>query len=324
MAEAGGIAPLAAVIGLNSIRAQEQAAGALAALALDNPQNVVAIAGLLVSLVIGVMDTDGDGKVSAVELASRDRATDGDGKVSAVELASRDRAPKGDGKVSAVELASRDRAPKAAAARAERRAERSLEEKQASAKAARAISYLARAHPANQAAIAAAGGVGLLVSLLDAEEGGVLKRAAPSSAPERTTPERGTRDPQRELPQRELPQRELPQRELEAAGIHTFSHEPHHKELAHASAHHGTPRPSLPTGTFSHEPHHKELAMVQKDLSSAIWHMTKNSEPNQIAAKEAGAIMPLIALLEGNPIVRPDVGGALWSLAANEANQVAT
>ena len=278
MAEAGGIAPLAAVIGLNSIRAQEQAAGALAALALDNPQNVVAIAGLLVSLVIGVMDTDGDGKVSAVELASRDRA------------------------------------PKAAAARAERRAERSLEEKQASAKAARAISYLARAHPANQAAIAAAGGVGLLVSLLDAEEGGVLKRAAPSSAPERTTPERGTRDPQRELPQREL----------EAAGIHTFSHEPHHKELAHASAHHGAPRPSLPTGTFSHEPHHKELAMVQKDLSSAIWHMTKNSEPNQIAAKEAGAIMPLIALLEGNPIVRPDVGGALWSLAANEANQVAT
>ena len=250
MAEAGGIAPLAAVIGLNSIRAQEQAAGALAALALDNPQNVVAIAGLLVSLVIGVMDTDGDGKVSAVELASRDRA------------------------------------PKAAAARAERRAERSLEEKQASAKAARAISYLARAHPANQAAIAVAGGVGLLVSLLDAEEGGVLKRAAPSSAPERTTPERGTRDPQRELPQREL----------EAAGIHTFSH----------------------------EPHHKELAMVQKDLSSAIWHMTKNSEPNQIAAKEAGAIMPLIALLEGNPIVRPDVGGALWSLAANEANQVAT
>ena len=278
MAEAGGIAPLAAVIGLNSIRAQEQAAGALAALALDNPQNVVAIAGLLVSLVIGVMDTDGDGKVSAVELASRDRA------------------------------------PKAAAARAERRAERSLEEKQASAKAARAISYLARAHPANQAAIAAAGGVGLLVSLLDAEEGGVLKRAAPSSAPERTTPERGTRDPQRELPQREL----------EAAGNHTFSHEPHHKELAHASAHHGAPRPSLPTGTFSHEPHHKELAMVQKDLSSAIWHMTKNSEPNQIAAKEAGAIMPLIALLEGNPIVRPDVGGALWSLAANEANQVAT
>jgi hypothetical protein len=83
-------------------------------------------------------------------------------------------------------------------------------------------------------------------------------------------------------------------------------------------------RPSLPTGTFNHEPHHEELAMVQKDLSSAIWHMTKNSEQNQIAAKEAGAIMPLIALLEGNPIVRPDVGGALWSLAAHEANQVAT
>ena len=186
VAEAGGIAPLAAVIGLNSIRAQEQAAGALAALALDNPQNVVAIAGLLVSLVIGVMDTDGDGKVSMAELASRDRA------------------------------------PKAAAARAER----SLEEKQASAKAARAISYLARAHPANQAAIAAAGGVGLLVSLLDAEEGGVLKRAAPSTAPERTTPERGTKEPQKEP---------------EAAG--TFSHEPHHKELARASDHHGARSP---------------------------------------------------------------------------------
>ena len=90
----GGVAPLVAVLGLGSARAQEQAAGALAALALDNPTNEKSIATMLVSL-----------------LGSSDR--------------------------------------------------------RASAKAARAISHLARANAANQVAISAAGGVKLLVSLLD-------------------------------------------------------------------------------------------------------------------------------------------------------------
>ena len=47
------------------------------------------------------------------------------------------------------------------------------DDKQASAKAARAISRLARAHPANQRSIAMAGGITLVVGKLDMEAGGV-------------------------------------------------------------------------------------------------------------------------------------------------------
>ena len=39
IADMSGIAPLVAVLGLGSVRAQEQAAGALASLALDNAKN---------------------------------------------------------------------------------------------------------------------------------------------------------------------------------------------------------------------------------------------------------------------------------------------
>ena len=100
ISNAGGIAPLVAVLGLGSVRAQEQAAGALASLALDNSKNELSIAKLIVSF----LETD---------------------------------------------------------------------DKQASAKAARAVSRLARAHASNQRSIAKAGGVSLLVKLLDIEEGGV-------------------------------------------------------------------------------------------------------------------------------------------------------
>ena len=48
----------------------------------------------------------------------------------------------------------------------------SKDNKQASAKAARAISRLARSHPSNQSAISQAGGIELLVGLLDVDEGG--------------------------------------------------------------------------------------------------------------------------------------------------------
>ena len=50
VAEAGGIKPLVAVLGLDSVRAQEQAASALAALALDNTKNELSIAELIVTL----------------------------------------------------------------------------------------------------------------------------------------------------------------------------------------------------------------------------------------------------------------------------------
>ena len=95
IAEADGIAPLVALLGRSGPRVQGMAVGALAALALNNEKNKVAIAVLLVGLL-------------------------------------------------------------------------SPHDKEASSKAARAISRLARAHPTNQEAISSAGGIPALVSLLDA------------------------------------------------------------------------------------------------------------------------------------------------------------
>ena len=100
IADAGGIAPLVAVLGLGSVRAQEQAAGALASLALGNTKNELSIAKLIVSFL-------------------------------------------------------------------------EADDKTASAKAARAVSRLARAHKSNQRSLATAGGLALLVKLLDVAEGGV-------------------------------------------------------------------------------------------------------------------------------------------------------
>lgn len=63
VADAGGIAPLVAVIGLDSERAQEQAAGALAALALDNMANRSSIAELIVAL-LGSQDKHASAKAA--------------------------------------------------------------------------------------------------------------------------------------------------------------------------------------------------------------------------------------------------------------------
>ena len=56
IADAGGIAPLVAALGRGSMRLQEQSAGTLASLALDNPKNAMSIMGLIVAL-LGSGDT---------------------------------------------------------------------------------------------------------------------------------------------------------------------------------------------------------------------------------------------------------------------------
>ena len=50
IADAGGLAPLVALLGVGGAETQLQAAGALAAIALDNPQNQNTIATMLVQL----------------------------------------------------------------------------------------------------------------------------------------------------------------------------------------------------------------------------------------------------------------------------------
>ena len=72
IAEAGGIPPLVAVLGLGP-RAQDKAGGALAALALDNPDNERTIAKLIVSL----LGSDASAKAARAisRLARENRAT---------------------------------------------------------------------------------------------------------------------------------------------------------------------------------------------------------------------------------------------------------
>ena len=220
VAEAGGIAPLVAVLGLDSVKAQEQAAGALAALALDNATNEASIAGLVVSL----LGTD---------------------------------------------------------------------DKQASAKAARAISRLARAHASNQRSIANAGGVKLLVDLLDVDAGGV--NAAVLSGPAAVAA---------------LANAKL-QKKI-ASAIWSMAFENTENQMAIANAGGIPPLIALLEG-------HPE---VHKDVAGAIWALASNKDNQRTISKEGG-IAPLVELLKnGSRDAQETAAGALHALAETADNRV--
>ena len=187
VADAGGIAPLVAVLGLGSERAQEQAAGALASLALDNAKNELSIAKLIVSF----LETD---------------------------------------------------------------------EKLASAKAARAISRLARANGSNQRSIAAAGGVSLLVKLLDVEEGGVGSQASGLAGAAAVAALESAKV----------------QKEM-ASAIWAMAQDNPDNQVAIASAGGIPPLIALLEG-------HPE---VHRDVAGALWSLAANAD-NQVAIADAG------------------------------------
>ena len=219
VANADGIAPLVAVLGLGSARAQEQAAGALAALALDNSQNEVTTATLIVSL-----------------LGSNDKG--------------------------------------------------------ASAKAARAISRLARAHASNQTAIAVAGGVKLLVNLLDTKEGGV-----------------GGGDPD-QVSETSLVLAKM-QKEI-ASAIWSMADNNPENQIAIAQAGGIPPLIALLEG-------HPE---VHRDVAGALWSLAKDSD-NQRAIADEGGIVPLVGLLKtGSQDAQETVAGSLFALAETSENRV--
>lgn len=62
---------------------------------------------------------------------------------------------------------------------------------------------------------------------------------------------------------------------------------------------------------------------IQRELSSALWSMAYENSMNQQAFAKAGAIPLLIALTEDDPEIHRDAAGALWSLAADASNQKA-
>ena len=192
IADAGGIAPIVAVVGLDSIKAQEQAAGALAALALNNDKNETFVAELVVSF-----------------LGSDD--------------------------------------------------------KQAAAKAARAISHLARAHRSNQVALAKAGGVSLLVSLLNTEDGGVGDGL-------KSTQESGIALELAKI-----------QREI-ASAIWSMANNNPENQMAIASAGGIRPLIALLGG----------VSEVHRDVAGALWSLATNQEANQKAIANSDGIIPLV------------------------------
>ena len=147
--EAGGIAPLVRLIGVGSGRAQEEAAGALAAIALNHTSNRESIATKIVGLLGGESRSSGDEGGGAPASPPSPNAKGGDAPASPPS-------------------------PNAHPAKSKpgRRASNTKEDMLADdtlTKAARAISSLARSHPSNQAALAAVGGILPLVSLLKGE-----------------------------------------------------------------------------------------------------------------------------------------------------------
>ena len=222
IAEAGGIARLVAVLSLGSERAQEQAAGALASLALDNTKNELSIAKLLVSFLETEHQAD-------------------------------------------------------------------------SAKAARAISRLARAHASNQRSIAMAGGIKLLVGKLNMHEGGVgvdvksLTGAAAVKAFEMATV----------------------QKEM-ASAIWSMGIDHGENQVAIAAADGIPPLISLLGG-------HPE---VQRDAAGALWSLAANAE-NQTTIASAGGVEPLVELLANGSLgAQETAAGALFALAETSDNRV--
>lgn len=221
IADAGGIAPLVAALGLESVRGQEQAAGALAALALDNTKNELSIAKLIVSL-----------------LGSDD--------------------------------------------------------KQASAKAARAISHLARAHASNQRSIATSGGLSKLVELLDVTEGGVGAGVLSGSAAVAALESAKV------------------QKEITSA-IWSMSTDNTENQVAIAQAGGVQPLIRLLEG-------HPE---VHREVAGALWSLAANHE-NQLTIANEGGIPPLVDLLKtGSPGAQETAAGAIHVLAESSENRVA-
>ena len=219
ISDAGGIEKLVAVLGLGSVRAQDQAAGALAALALENTKNELSIAELIVSL-----------------LGSDDR--------------------------------------------------------QACEKAARAISRLARAHPSNQRSLANAGGVALLVRLLDQN---ARESAGPS--PEGTIEADPVAAVQREM----------------ASAIWSMAEGNEANQIAISKA--GGIPPLIRLLLEGHSD-------VHRDVAGALWALASNAD-NQKSIADSGGIAPLVDLLKKEGLgAQETAAGALSVLAQMSENRV--
>lgn len=163
------------------------------------------------------------------------------------------------------------------------------DEKAAAAKAARAISRLARAHKSNQISIAKAGGITLLVELINADEAGV-GQAPPYSAA--------------------LVEGAKVQKEM-ASAIWSMTYLNPENQVAIAKA---GGIPSL-IGLLNGHPE------VHRDVSGALWSLADNAN-NQKAISDSGGITPLVNLLSSATVdAQETVAGALHILAKLPSNR---
>ena len=132
-------------------------------------------------------------------------------------------------------------------------------------KAARALSRFAQANPSNQDALAAAGGIKLVVSLLDPR-----KYELPAAS--------------------------------KSKGLKTGEEE--NREEAEVE----------PKRTGEHH-------LTQTELCAALWSLSTDNSSNQMSIAEEGGLPKLIALLSDNPEIHRDAAGALWSLSKDSTNQ---
>ena len=147
-------------------------------------------------------------------------------------------------------------------------------------KAARAISRLARAHEANQEALAAHGALVSLVRLLRSTCFDYL-----DSLPDGVTAALGSRRPGREV------------MIVGGTPIATPVHTPLHTPL--------------------HTPRSLSSNLLRREIASALWSMADGSSANQEAIAAEGGVPLLIALLSKDfeAAVQREAAGALWSLA---------
>ena len=251
-ASLGAIEPLVALIGDGSTRAQAQAAGALASMALEHEANQKGIAQMLVAL-----------------LSAADAGTGCD----------------------------------------EARC----------AKAARAISRLARAHASNQACIADAGGLTPLIR--------ILTSAVARTMPALVCSARSTASVCSSS------------RSSGASGV---GYAPPRIRLTVPVAVAPTPVAAAPTSAppvpISTAPDRavavlmlpaavpsaapaSTSCLLLTELAAALWAMAAGNNANQQVIARSGAVPQLVSLLDAPAEVSREAAGALWSLAALAANQ---
>lgn len=158
-------------------------------------------------------------------------------------------------------------------------------------KAARGISRFCRAHPSNQDAIAAAGGVELVVSLLSPqhwEYEGLLQSGSASVSRDDVS---GALQRQGTLPN-------LTRRRSSVFKIGKGGNDD---------------TPVDPTSGDHH--------LIQRELASALWSMSDSNAANQERIAHAAGIPLIVKLLGDHADIHRDAAGALWSLAADANNR---